>query len=412
MKEKVKKRGISLPVKIMIALVIGIIVGVLLSDHAEFATTYIKPFGDIFLSLIKMVVVPLVFASLITGVGSLSDIKQLGRFGLKTVLYFMFTTAFAVAIGLLFANVFNPAGGFVLNENMALDSKEIVEEAPGLAKTIIGIVPTNPFTALTEGNMLQIIVFAIIFGIALLKLGEKGQKVFSVFETIADAMYLIVGWIMKLAPIGVFALIVPVIAENGAEIIGSLLKLILVAYAASFVHAGLVYGSTVSILGKMNPIKFFRKALPGSLTAFSTSSSSGALPVSMECANDLGVSKPVASFVLPLGATINMDGTAIYQGVCVIFIAKVFGIDLSFSQQLMVILSATLASIGTAGVPGAGMIMLTMVLQSVGLPVAGIALVAGIDRPLDMIRTAVNVTGDMSCAVIVARSEGELTDKD
>ncbi|MFM1525655.1 MULTISPECIES: dicarboxylate/amino acid:cation symporter [Helcococcus] len=405
---KKEEKRLSLPIKILIALVLGVLVGIVMTDHSKIAITYIKPFGDAFLALIKMVVIPLVFCSLLVGIGSLNNIKQLGRFGLKTIIFFMFTTAFAVMLGLFLSNLLDVSAGFSMSSDMVKKSDVVVKEAPTISQTIINIIPSNPVKSLVDGNMLQIITFAIILGIALLESGEKGKEVFGIFETIANAMYKIISWIMNLAPIGVFALIVPAIATNGSAVIGSLLRLILVVYFVSIVHIILVYGMSIKFIGKLNPIKFFKNVMPAILTAFSTSSSSGTLPVSMNVSEKLGVSKSVSSFVLPLGSTINMDGTAIYQGVCAIFIAKVFGVDLTLGQQLIIVLSATLASIGTAGVPGAGMIMLAMVLQSVGLPVEGIALVAGIDRPLDMMRTVVNVTGDITCSVIVANTENKL----
>lgn len=401
-------KKLSLPVQILIALVLGVIVGLMLRGNPDIAVNYIKPFGTLFLNLIKLIIVPLVFSSLITGVGNLSDVKQLGRLGGKTLAFYLITTAFAVSLGLIMANVFNVGGGYVLpTEELVVE----VKEAPSVVETLLGIIPANPLKAIVEGNMLQIIAFAIILGSGILVLGEKGKILFQVFDSLAETMYVITGAIMRLAPIGVFALIVPVIAEHGAGILQSLLRLIIIAYVASFIHAGVIYSASVQFLGGMSPIKFFKGISPASILAFTTSSSSGTLPVTMKCCEDnLGVSKPVASFVLPLGATINMDGTAIYQGVSALFIAQVFGIDLSIGQQLGIVLTATLASIGTAGVPGAGMIMLTLVLQSTGLPLEGIALIAGVDRILDMIRTSVNVTGDAACAVVVAKSEGELSE--
>lgn len=401
-------KKLSLPVQILIALVLGVIVGLMLRGNPDIAVNYIKPFGTLFLNLIKLIIVPLVFSSLITGVGNLNDVKQLGRLGGKTLAFYLITTAFAVSLGLIMANVFNVGGGYVLpTEELVVE----VKEAPSVVETLLGIIPANPLKAIVEGNMLQIIAFAIILGSGILVLGEKGKILFQVFDSLAETMYVITGAIMRLAPIGVFALIVPVIAEHGAGILQSLLRLIIIAYVASFIHAGVIYSASVQFLGGMSPIKFFKGISPASILAFTTSSSSGTLPVTMKCCEDnLGVSKPVASFVLPLGATINMDGTAIYQGVSALFIAQVFGIDLSIGQQLGIVLTATLASIGTAGVPGAGMIMLTLVLQSTGLPLEGIALIAGVDRILDMIRTSVNVTGDAACAVVVAKSEGELSD--
>ncbi len=399
-------KKVSLPIQILIALGLGVVVGLLLRGNPDIAVNYIKPFGTLFLNLIKLIIVPLVFSSLIVGVANLSDVKQLGRLGGKTLAFYLVTTAFAVSLGLIMANIFNVGGGYVLpTEELVVE----VKEAPSVVETLLGIIPANPLKALVEGNMLQIIAFAIILGSGILVVGEKGKVLFNVFDALAETMYVITGAIMRLAPIGVFALIVPVIAEHGAGILQSLLRLIIIAYVASFIHAGVIYSGAVQFLGKMSPIKFFKGISPASILAFTTSSSSGTLPVTMKCCEDeLGVSKPVASFVLPLGATINMDGTAIYQGVSALFIAQVFGVDLSLGQQLSIVLTATLASIGTAGVPGAGMIMLTLVLQSTGLPLEGIALIAGVDRILDMIRTSVNVTGDAACAVVVARSEGEI----
>jgi Na+/H+-dicarboxylate symporter len=262
---------------------------------------------------------------------------------------------------------------------------------------------------MAEANMLQIIVFAIFLGIAITFIGEKGKPVLNFFDSLAEISYKIVGIIMEYAPIGVFALIVPVVAANGPSVLLPLLKVIITVYLGCALHAALVYSSLVSIFARISPIRFFRGAAPAILMAFTTSSSSATLPVSMEVTEkNLGVPKSIGSFVLPLGATINMDGTALYQGVSALFVAQVFGINLSLSQQLVIILTATLASIGTAGVPGAGLIMLTMVLQSVGLPMEGIALIAGIDRILDMARTSINVTGDIAGSVVVAATEKEL----
>ncbi|NLD16711.1 MAG: dicarboxylate/amino acid:cation symporter, partial [Tissierellia bacterium] len=280
-------------------------------------------------------------------------------------------------------------------------------EAPPFIQTLVNIIPSNPLKSIVNGDMLQIIVFALIFGVGLLVIGEKGKIVFSIFDSIAEAMYAITRFIMSLAPIGVFGLIAPVIAQNGPEVLLPLLKLIAIVYLASIVHIIVVYGLSVKFLSGINPIEFAKKAFPAWATAFTTSSSSGTLPVTMQCAETLGVPQPISSFVLPLGATINMDGTAIYQGGSALFIAQVFGVNLSISQQLTIILTATLASVGTAGVPGAGMIMLAMVLQSVGLPVEGIALVAGVDRILDMMRTSLNVLGDLTAATFVTKTEGD-----
>lgn len=293
--------------------------------------------------------------------------------------------------------------------NLPAGAKPDVSKVPSIIETLLNIVPSNPIKAMVDVNMLQIIVFALFLGIAITLIGDKGKPVLNFFESLAEVSYKIVALIMSYAPIGVFGLIVPVVAANGPAVLLPLLKVIITVYIGVALHAVLVYSSLVYIFAKMNPLKFFKGASPAMVVAFTTSSSSGTLPVTMESVEkNLGVPKTISSFVLPLGATINMDGTALYQGVCALFIAQVFGIHLTLAQQMVIILTATLASIGTAGVPGAGLIMLTMVLQSVGLPLEGIALIAGIDRVLDMARTCINVTGDMAGAVVVAASEGEL----
>ena len=394
-----KRKKISLPLQIIIALFIGVALGLCLQSNPKIADAYFKPIGTIFLNLIKLVIVPLVFSSLVVGVAELKDIKKLGKIGLKTFVFYFLTTTFAIILGLAFTNVLKPGSGFTLPTTL----KEVkVNEAPNFIDTLINIIPSNPMKSIVDGSMLQIIVFALILGGGLLSLGEtKSKPVFAFFDGISNAMISITNGIMKLAPIGVLGLITPVIANNGPKVIIPLIKVIFIVYLASIIHALLVYSSSIKIFTKMKVRTFFRKA--------STASSAGTLPVSIETAEEeMGVSKPIASFVLPLGATINMDGTAIYQGVCALFIAQVYGINLSLQQQVVIVLTTTLASVGTAGVPGAGVIMLTMVLQSVGLPVEGIALVAGIDRIFDMIRTAINILGDITCSVVVAHSEKEL----
>jgi Na+/H+-dicarboxylate symporter len=272
---------------------------------------------------------------------------------------------------------------------------------PSLTDTLVNIFPSNAVAPLASATMLQVIVIALLFGFGIIAAGEKGKPAAAFVDSMTEVCIKIMGMILQLSPIGVFALITPVVAQNGVSVLLPLIKLIIVAYTASILHVLLVYSSTVKIIGKMSPLKFFKGMSTAMLFAFSSASSVGTLPFNIECTEKLGADKEIVSFVLPLGATINMDGTAIYQGVCAIFIAQIFGIDLSISQQIMIILTATLASIGTAGVPGSGVIMLTMVLQSVGLPLEGIALVAGIDRILDMARTTVNITGDAACAICI-----------
>ena len=393
-----QKKKLSLTVKITISLVLGVIAGLLLQSRSDIAVNYIKPFGTIYLNLIKMVVVPVVLLSIMQGIISLQDVRKVGSIGVKTVAFYMCTTALAVTLGLLFANILNVGGGYVIaTEGLVYEAKE----APSFIDTIVNIFPSNFFQPMASANMLQVIVIAILFGFGIILAGEKGKAAQEFVDSFAEVCFKVMGMILQLSPIGVFALICPVVAENGPAVLLPLLKVILVAYVGYICHMILVYSMAVKGFAGMNPVTFFKGMSRPIMFAFSSASSVGTLPFNMEATQKLGARKSIASFVLPLGATINMDGTAIYQGVCAIFIAEIFGIDLGLSQQLTIILTATLASIGTAGVPGSGMIMLAMVLQSVGLPVEGIALVAGIDRILDMGRTVVNITGDAACTIVV-----------
>lgn len=398
-------KKMQLTTKIFIGLALGILAGIIFQSNPEIAKSYIKPFGTLFLNLIKLSIVPLVFSSLVVGACSMDDVRKLGRIGGKTVAFYMLTTAFAVTIGLILANISNVGGDFSIPADLEFE----ISAAPSITETLLNIIPSNPLNALVEGKMLQIIAFALIIGAGIIGIGEKGKILFNFFDAFAEVMYKIIGKIMEFAPIGVFALITPVVAENGPAVLLPLLKLIIAVYIGCALHALLTYSSVVSIFAKISPLKFFKGAAPAMMFSYSTASSSGTLPITMKSVEEnLGVSKSISSFVLPLGATINMDGTAIYQGICAIFIANIYGLDLSISAQLTIILTATLASIGTAGVPGAGMIMLGMVLQSVGLPIEGVALIAGVDRILDMMRTMINVTGDAACSVVIASTEGEL----
>ena len=394
------KKKLSLAVQIFIALGLGIIAGlVFLSvNRADLAVSYVKPFGTIFLNLIKFIVVPIVLSSIICGVISMKDIRKVGAIGGKTVLYYMMTTAFAIAIGLFVSNLFK--GLYQTLETSDLNFE--ISTQTNFMDTLVGIFPSNAISPLLEANMLQVIVIALLFGFGIILAGEKGEPLGQVITSLSDVSMIIMDMILKLSPIGVFCLITPVVAENGTQILGSLAMVLLTAYITYAIHIVVVYSSTVKILGKVSPITFFKTMAPAMAFAFSSASSVGTLPLNLECTQKLGAKKDVASFVLPLGATINMDGTAIYQGVCAVFIASCYGIDLTLSQMMTIVLTATLASIGTAGVPGSGMVMLAMVLQSVGLPVEGIALVAGVDRIFDMGRTVVNITGDAACTVIVS----------
>lgn len=398
-------KSMKLTTKILIGLIAGIVVGLLLGGNPDVANNYIKPFGTLFLRMIKMIIVPLVLSSLVVGTASMGDVKKLGRIGGKTIAYYLITTAIAVTIGLILGNLIDPGAGLSIPVNASVEAKA----APKLVDTLLNIIPTNPLSAMVDGNMLQIIAFALFIGIGITLVGEKGKPFLNFFDSMAEVMYKITAVVMSYAPIGVFALITPVVAENGPAVLLPLAKVIAAVYVGCFLHAAITYSSIVKAFAKLNPLTFFKGALPATTVAFSTCSSSGTLPVTIKSAQDnLGVSESVSSFVLPLGATINMDGTALYQGVCALFVAQVYGLDLTLAQQVTIVLTATLASIGTAGVPGAGFIMLTMVLQAVGLPLEGSALIAGIDRVLDMARTSINVTGDLSAAVVIAATEKEL----
>ena len=395
---KLSTKKMSLTLKITIALLLGVVAGIALQNQAEFTVNYIKPIGTIYLNLIKMIVVPVVVLSITQGIVSLQDIRKVGSIGLRTVLFYTVTTAAAVTIGLFFANILRVGAGYVLP---AGDLSYTADEAPALMDTIVNIFPSNAFAPLVNATMLQVIVIALFMGFGIILAGEKGQVAANVVDSFAEVAFRIMDMIIKMSHIGVFALICPVVAQNGPEVLLPLLKVILVAYTGYAIHMVLVYSSAVKCFADMSPMKFFREMSRPILVAFSSASSVGTLPFNLKATERLGARKQISSFVLPLGATINMDGTAIYQGVCAMFIAQIFGIDLTLMQQLTIILTATLASIGTAGVPGSGMIMLAMVLQSVGLPLEGIALVAGIDRILDMGRTVVNITGDAACCICV-----------
>jgi Na+/H+-dicarboxylate symporter len=361
--------------------------------------------GSIFIASLKMLVVPLVFVSLVCGTSSLSNPSKLGRLGGKSILLYVVTTAIAISLAVSFALLVAPGQGL----NLTTESSFVAKEAPSLGQVIINMMPTNPINAMAEGNMLQIIVFAVLFGIAMTMTAEAGKRLVSVFEDFNTVIMKLVTILMNLAPYGVFALMAKLAATIGLETFSGLLKYFFLVLFVLFIHAFITYPIILKLLSGLNPVMLIRKMRDAALFAFSTASSSATLPVTMETAiKKLGVKRSVASFTVPLGSTINMDGTAIMQGVATVFIAQVYAVDLSLGDYMMVILTATLASIGTAGVPGVGLIMLAMVLQQVNLPVEGIALIIGVDRLLDMTRTAVNVTGDCMVACIVGKSENEL----
>lgn len=407
---------LTLPTQIAIGMVLGVVAGWLIGEPVA----VIKPIGDLFLRLIRMVVVPLVFSSLLVGTAMLGDPKKLGRIGGKTLGYYLCTTAIAITLGLVIANIVQPGSRLdpATQDQLMADfaaeasgSELQLSERPGVIDTLLEIVPINPMEALSGGSMLQIIFFALMFGVALTLVSKREQRdaVLTFFDGVTEAMIQIVHIVMKMAPIGVFALIAAVVGQFGLEILQSLLMYSLCVVVGLFIHMTVVYSGAVRLFAGMSPLRFFRGAREAQLIGFSSSSSSATLPVTMDVAtNKLGVSEQVSAFVLPLGATVNMDGTALYQGAAAVFIAQVYGIDIGLSGQLTIVLMATLASIGAAGVPGVGVITLAMVLDQLGLPLEGIALILGVDRILDMLRTMTNVTGDLSAAIVVAASENQL----
>ena len=396
-----KKIKSNLALQIFIALVLSIVVGLLMGKQVAFANAYIKPFGTIFLNLLKFIVCPIVLFSMLCGMISMKDIRKVGSIGLKTIVYYMLTTAVAIIIGLAMGQLMKGFFPVLSTTDLVYEAKE----ATPFMNVLVDIFPSNFLAPLVNANMLQIIVIALLLGFGIILVGEKVAGVRSIIEQLNDVFMKVMELILKLSPIGVFCLLTPVVAENGPKIIGSLAMVLATAYLSYVIHALVVYSTTVRTVGGMSPLKFFKGMAPAMIFAFSSASSVGTLPLNMECCEKLGADKETTAFVLPLGATINMDGTAIYQGVCAIFIASCFGIDLTLGEMATIVVTATLASIGTAGVPGAGMVMLAMVLTSVGLPVEGIALVAGVDRIFDMGRTVLNITGDASCALIVSNLE-------
>ncbi len=394
-----KKGGISLIWQITIGFIAGIAFGRLASPQI---VGYVQPLGSIFMALLNMLIVPLVLSSLVVGVASLGDLRALGRIGVKTVALYLITTAAAIAIGLVLGNVMQPGVGM----DLALAKAAEAKAAPSLGQVLTDMFPKNAFVAMVNANMLQIIVFALFFGVSVTMAGEKGKPVLAVFDSTAETMYKMTGIVMKFAPYGVFALIAGTVSKYGVSVMLPFAKVIIAVYVGCVLHAVLVYSGIVAAFAHKSPMWFFRGIKEASLTAFVTRSSSGTLPITMGCCQRMGVPEKVSSFVLPLGATVNMDGTALYQGVCALFIAQAYGLPLGLGAQLGILLTATLGSIGTAGVPGAGLIMLTLVTTQAGLPLEGVAMIAGIDAILDMIRTSINITGDAAVAVVVASTEG------
>lgn len=395
----------NLSVQILVALILSVCAGLVIGPEGlPFVNKWIAPIGTIFINFIKMMIVPVVTCSLIVGVTSLGgDSKKLGRISAKTICLYLVTTAIAIVLGFAVAGIIQPGVGLDIAGKVAPK----VKEAPTFMQVLVDMVPTNPVDAMAKGRILPVIIFALLVGIGITQLDEKRSRfLMDLYDAGAEVCYKIIAMVMKFAPLGVFALLLPVVCKNGPKVLLPLLSVILAVAIGCALQCILVYSTLASTMGGVNPVKFFRGMSEAMMLAFTTCSSAAALPVNMKnCQEKLGLSREVTSFVLPLGCTINMDGTALYMGVCSLFVANAFGVNLTSSDMIMIVFTGTLASIGTAGVPGAGLIMLAMVLQAVQLPMEGLALVAGIDRVLDMFRTCVNITGDGAVCCVVDKTE-------
>ena len=397
------KKSLGIAWQMLIGLVLGVIVGAVID--AEIGKTYLQPFGTLFIRLIRMVVVPLVIATLIAGAANIADISKLGRVAIKILILYAVGSALAVIFGLFFANLIDPGLGLNLSTE-GLNVKKVT--APPMVQTLLNIVPINPMEALSKGAMLQIIFFAIMFGFGLAGLGEKGRPLVDFFDLVGQVMIRVTNMVMAYAPIGVFALIAFTVSRHGLAVLLPLGKLILASLIATVLYVFLIQVPAAKFLGGVGMMQFFRGIAEPWLIAFTTCSSAAALPANIQAARRLGATKSITYFSIPLGNTINMAGTAIYMGVCAVFASEVFGMSLSMADQITIVLMGVLAAVGTAGVPGAGLIMTTIVFTQVGIPLEAVALIAGIDRILDMIRTSVNVTGDVMSAIVVTNWEHQL----
>lgn len=403
----------SLTVKVLIGMVAGLVLGVIFNViDSDFINTHIAGglfamIGKMFVNALKMLVVPLVFFSLICGVTGIGDIRVLGRVGGKSLVLYLFTTALAISVAIILALLVGPGTGFDME---GVDTSGITgKEAPSVWDVFAGIVPTNPVAAFANGDMLQVIFYTVILGVAVLMLGSKSKPFIEACEYMNEVMMKVVTIVMAAAPIGVFCLIAKTFTEQGIELFGPVLAYVITLVVALFLHLFVTLMVILKVFSGLNPFIFMKKIRPAQIFAFSTASSNATIPVTLRCTTQrVGVDNSVASFCVPFGATINMDGTAIMQGVATVFLANVYGIDLGLGGYVTVIAMAVLASIGTAGVPGVGLVMLTMVLGQVGLPIEGIALILGVDRLMDMIRTAVNITGDAVVSTVVAKGEGKV----
>lgn len=403
------KKTWTLPMQILLALVLGIAAGLVcgLAGLGDFTVNYLKPFGDIFVNLLKFIVVPVVLFSMIGGILSMDDMKKVGAAGVRTVAYFLCSTAVACVIGLALASLFDSAGLF---PNLAGDAQSAEYEAAeygGFLSTLVSIFPTNMWQSFSSANMLQVIVIALLFGGSIMAAGEKARLCRDIVASVYAVIEKLMAFVISLAPIGVFTYIAWVVATQGTAILGSLALVLLCAYIGYIVHAVVVYSVSAKVFAGVSPAAFFKGASAAMIFAFTSASSAATLPVSKECADSMGADSGISAFVLPLGATINMDGTAIYQCVAAVFLASCAGMRLSIGQMALVVVTATLASVGTAGVSGAGMLMLAMVLEAIGIPVSYIGLIVAVDRLFDMGRTCLNVTGDIACSLCVSRWAGK-----
>ncbi len=396
-------KSMNLPTKMAIGLVLGLIVGAICSSM-KIDASFFQPIGQLFISLVRMLVVPLVFFTLVAGAASIADITKLGRVALKTVLYYLFTTGIAITIGLLIANFVQPGAGLTIPAE-GMSYKEVTP--PTLISVLLNIVPINPVDALAKGNMLQIIFFAIMLGVSLTYLGDSAKTLTKNIEIMADAMIRMTNLVMVYAPIGVFGLMAFTVSKHGIAVLLPLGKLILVMYIASILHVLITYIPCIKFSG-VSLSTFFKEIISPLMIAFTTCSSAAALSSNLQSVQKIGASKTVSTFSIPLGNTINMDGAAIYMGVAAVFAAEIYGIPLPLDKQLTIVLLAMLASIGSMGVPGAALVMITMVFTQVGIPLEAIALVAGVDRIMDMARTSINVLGDATAAIFVSKLEGEI----
>ena len=399
------KKRLSLTTQIAIAMLLAVIAGVLLADCADFVNNYIKPLGTIFLNLLKFIVVPLVLFSVMAGILSMNDIRKVGSLGIRTLLYFMVTTLFAVTLGLVLPTLLK---GIIPTMHIDMESAGTVEP-PHLSviDQIVEMFPSNLVEPLVSMRMMPVIMIALFFGIAMVHVGEKGEAARKLTLSLNDVVGKVLNYIMALAPIGVFCMLTPVVVDNGPAVLGSYAALLGLAFLCFVIHAGVVYSSAVAVLGGMSPLKFFKGLQSAMLFAFSCDSSVATLPYTMECTEKMGVSKSIGRFVLSLGATINMDGVAIYLGVASVFMATCCGIDLTMSQYLAIAFASTVASIGTPGIPGGSLALMAMVFASAGIPVECVAVAAGIDRIIDMGRTVMSVTGDASCSVVMQKRLGK-----